>query len=203
MPAIPDSHILTALIPLTIVTTTPLDIVLQHTPAVTARSGGTEQRSKENTLQPLPVIPSGGQPLPIQQPIHSLPWTKPKQKATPNATTNCSQDCSVQTQSSPIDTSNTVPQQQPNTKVSRSLPIYLGQNHPWSWLSTLHCAHRFPKQNTARGPSTNQHHYSAAPIQNQEPQWQYTVDTQVPDLSSAKPNQFIHCCQRYSSGLQF
>ncbi len=98
---------------ISIVTTTPLDIVLQHTPAVTAHSGGTEQRSKENTLQPLPVFPAVANHSQIQQPIHSLPWTKPKQEAIPNATTNCSQDYSVDTQSSPIDTCKPVPQQQP------------------------------------------------------------------------------------------
>ena len=54
---------------------TPYDIVLQHTPAVTAHSGGTEQRSKENTLQPTPVFPAVANHSQNQQPIHSLPWS--------------------------------------------------------------------------------------------------------------------------------
>ena len=133
MPGIPDSHILTALIPLySIVTTTPLDIVLQHTPAVTAHSGGTEQCSKENTLQPQLVFPAVANHSQIQQPMHSLPWTKPIQAAIPNATTNCSQDCSVHTQSSPIDTTQCHSSNQ--TQRLHGHYQYLEQNHPWSWL---------------------------------------------------------------------
>ena len=63
---------------------TPRDSVLQHTPAVTARSGGTEHKG---TLQPIPVFPVVANHSQIQWPIHSLPWTNQKQKAIPNATT--------------------------------------------------------------------------------------------------------------------
>ena len=157
MPSIPASHI-AALIIISIATTTPLDIVLQHTPAVTAHSGGTEQRSKRTHFnlyrspQRWPTTPKF-----ISQYIayHGLSQIRKLSPLLPQTVARI-----AQTQSSPLT-------QQYNATAATNIKLQVTTNS-WDILIPGHGFNSslrpqsFLKQNTARGPSTNQHHFSSS-----------------------------------------
>ena len=95
------------------------------------------------------------------------------------------------TQSSPIDTTQCHSSNQ--TQRSPGSYQYLGHTHPWSWLSHFTARTDFQSNNTARGPSIIQHHYSVVPIQNtRNHNGKYTVDTQILDLFQCHTKSFIH-----------
>ena len=187
-----------ALITLTIATTkTPLDIVLQHTPAVTAHSGGTEQRSKRTHFnlhqfsQRWPTTPKF-----ISQYIayHGLSQNR---KLSPIATTTVARIVLAQTQSSsPIDTCNTVPQQPTNIKLQVTTNTWDKIIPDHGFNSSLP-ASRLLIQNSQRTFNT-QHQFSSSNTKlgtTMANSW-HTSTRLVP----VPPNHFFIHCQRSSSG---